>query len=65
MRVFVDEGLPMAELLERVIREPRDDGSYNGAPDVYAGRLLEHIALQAADSGNGGPRSGRAPGLEP
>ena len=45
MRVFVDEGLPMAELLERVIREPRDDGSYNGAPDVYAGRLLEH-ALQ-------------------
>ena len=65
VRVFVDEGLPMAALLERVIREPRDDGSYNGAPDVYAGRLLEHIALQAADSGNGGPRSGRAPGLEP
>jgi LuxR family transcriptional regulator, maltose regulon positive regulatory protein len=55
----------MAVLLERVIREPRDDGSYNGAPDVYAGRLLEHIALQAADSGSGGPRSGRAPGLEP
>jgi LuxR family transcriptional regulator, maltose regulon positive regulatory protein len=65
VRVFVDEGLPMAALLERVIREPRDDGSYNGAPDVYAGRLLEHIALQAADSGNGGPRSSRAPGLEP
>jgi LuxR family transcriptional regulator, maltose regulon positive regulatory protein len=64
VRVFVDEGLPMAALLERVIREPRDDRSYNGAPDVYAGRLLEHIALQAADSGNGGPRSGRAPGLE-
>jgi LuxR family transcriptional regulator, maltose regulon positive regulatory protein len=69
VRVFVDEGLPMAALLERVIRVPRDDGSYigasDGAPDVYAGRLLEHFALQAADSANGGPRSGRAPGLEP
>ena len=69
VRVFVDEGPPMVEVLERLIREPRDDGSYNGAPDgapdVYAGRLLEHFALQAADSGNGGPRSGRAPGLEP
>src|SRR5215207_3471474 len=67
--VFVDEGIPMAALLERLIREPRDDGSYNDAPDgaphVYAGRLLEHFALQAADSGNGGPRSGRTPGLEP
>jgi LuxR family transcriptional regulator, maltose regulon positive regulatory protein len=69
VRVFVDEWLPMAALLERVIREQRDDGTYNGspdgAPDVYAGRLLEHFALQAADSGNGGPRSGRTPGLEP
>jgi LuxR family maltose regulon positive regulatory protein len=65
VRVFVDEGIPMAALLERLIREPRDDGSYNGAPDVYAGRLLEHFALQAADSGNGGQRSGRTPGLEP
>jgi LuxR family maltose regulon positive regulatory protein len=65
VRVFVDEGLPMAALLERIIREPRDDGSYDGAPEVYAGRLLEHFALQAADSGNGGPRSGRSPGLEP
>jgi LuxR family maltose regulon positive regulatory protein len=66
--VFVDEGLPMAALLERLIREPRDDGSYagapDGAPDAYAGRLLEHFALEA-DSGNGGPRSGRSPGLEP
>jgi LuxR family maltose regulon positive regulatory protein len=69
VRVFVDEGLPMAALLERLIREPLDDGTYNGspdgAPDVYAGRLLEHFALQAGDSGNGGPRSGRIPGLEP
>ncbi len=65
VRVFLDEGQPMAALLGRLIREPRDDGSYNGAPDLYAGRLLEHFALQAADSGNGGPRSGRSPGLEP
>jgi LuxR family transcriptional regulator, maltose regulon positive regulatory protein len=69
VRVFVDEGLPMAALLERVIREPRDDGSYDGAahgtPEVYAGRLLEHFALEAVDSGNGGPRSVRSPGLEP
>jgi LuxR family maltose regulon positive regulatory protein len=69
VRVFVDEGLPMAALLERVIRKPRDDassiGASDGAPDVYAGRLLEHFALQAVDSGNGGPRSGRTPGLEP
>jgi LuxR family maltose regulon positive regulatory protein len=76
VRVFVDEGLPMAALLERLIREPRDDGSYaippdgtpGDTPDVYAGRLLEHFALEAAlygDSGNGGPPSGRAPGLEP
>jgi LuxR family transcriptional regulator, maltose regulon positive regulatory protein len=68
VRVFVDEGLTMAALLERLIREPRDDGSYagapDGAPDAYAGRLLEHFALEA-DSGNGGPRSGRSPGLEP
>jgi LuxR family transcriptional regulator, maltose regulon positive regulatory protein len=69
VRVFIDEGLPMAALLERVIRAPRDDGSHNGppqiAPDIYAGTLLEHIALQAADSGNGTPRNGRAPGIEP
>jgi LuxR family maltose regulon positive regulatory protein len=68
VRVFVDEGMPMAALLERLIREPRDDGSYagapDGAPDAYAGRLLEHLALEA-DSGNGGPRSGRSSGLEP
>jgi LuxR family transcriptional regulator, maltose regulon positive regulatory protein len=64
VRVFVDEGLPMAALLERVIRSPQDDGSYDGTPDIYAGTLLEHFALQA-DSGNGRPRSGRAPGLEP
>src|SRR5829696_7263426 len=44
VRVFVDEGLPMAALLERLIREQRDDGSYSGAPEVYAGRLLEHFA---------------------
>jgi LuxR family maltose regulon positive regulatory protein len=64
VRVFVDEGLPIAALLEKVIRTPRDDGTYNGAPDVYAGTMLEHFALQAA-SGNGEQRSSRTPGLEP
>jgi LuxR family maltose regulon positive regulatory protein len=69
VRVFVDEGLTMAALLERVIREPRDDGaragSPDGAPDAYAGRLLEHFALEAAPSGNGRSRRSPTPGLEP
>ncbi|MGH3146712.1 MAG: LuxR C-terminal-related transcriptional regulator [Rubrobacter sp.] len=72
VRLFADEGAPMAALLERLIREPRDDGSYAASPDGYAGRLLEHIAAEKGiydDPGNGAPRSGqgpgRSPGLEP
>jgi LuxR family transcriptional regulator, maltose regulon positive regulatory protein len=72
VRLFVDEGPPMAALLERLIREPRDDGSHavapDGAPDVYAGRLLEHFALEAARAappGNGRSRRARVAGLEP
>jgi LuxR family transcriptional regulator, maltose regulon positive regulatory protein len=64
VRLFVDEGPPMAALLERLIREPRDNGSYAAAPDGYAGRLLERFAL-AAPSGNGRSRRSPAPGLEP
>ena len=68
VRVFVDEGLPMAALLEeadpvaegRWILQRRTPRRARSTP----GRLLEHIALQTADSGNGGQRSGRAPGLE-
>ena len=64
VRLFVDEGPPMAALLERLIREPRDNGSYVATPDGYAGRLLERFALEAP-SGNGSSRRGSAPGLEP
>ncbi|MBA3635043.1 MAG: tetratricopeptide repeat protein [Rubrobacteraceae bacterium] len=66
--LFVDEGPPMAALLERLIREPREDGSYAATPDGYAGRLLEHFAAETGlygNSGNGTSRSGRSPGLEP
>jgi LuxR family transcriptional regulator, maltose regulon positive regulatory protein len=64
VRLFVDEGPPMAALLERLIRESQNDGSHAGTPGVYAGRLLEHFAL-AAPPGNGRSREGRVPGLEP
>ncbi|CAN5133058.1 hypothetical protein BH24ACT17_BH24ACT17_01210 [soil metagenome] len=66
--LFVDEGPPIAALLERLIREPREDGSYAATPDGYAGRLLEHFAAETGlygNSGNGISRSGRSPGLEP
>lgn len=65
VRVFVDEGPPMAALLRRLIQKPRDDGTRatpDGAPDGYAGRLLERFALEAPPSGNGGSP---APGIEP
>jgi LuxR family maltose regulon positive regulatory protein len=69
VRLFVDEGPPMAALLERLIRNPRDDGaravaSEGGLVD-YAGRLLERFALEAPPSGNGRSRRSPAPGLEP
>ena len=65
VRLFVDEGPPMAALLERMIREPQDDGSYAATPDGYAGRLLEYFAAETASSDNGRSRSSSAPGLEP
>jgi LuxR family transcriptional regulator, maltose regulon positive regulatory protein len=68
VRLFVDEGPPMAALLERLIREPQDDGSYAATLDGYAGRLLEHFAAETVlygNSGNGASRSGRGPGIEP
>jgi len=63
--VFVDEGPPMAALLESLIRGPRNDGSY--APDGYAGTLLERFAAEKGfhdSSGNGASRRSRAPGIE-
>jgi LuxR family transcriptional regulator, maltose regulon positive regulatory protein len=71
VRVFLDEGPPMAALLERLIREPRDGepgtAASNGSTREYAGRLLEHFALQTPDGdpGNGGARGRKAPGIEP
>jgi LuxR family transcriptional regulator, maltose regulon positive regulatory protein len=71
VRLFVDEGPPMAALLERLILERRDGGSNagaDGAPDVYAGRLLESFALEAAldrDSDDGVSRRRQVPGIEP
>jgi len=58
VRVFVDEGPPMAALLRRLIQD-----SPTGTPDGYAGGLLERFALESAPSGNGGSRE--APGIEP
>ena len=66
VRLFVDEGSPMAALLARLIRVPRDDRSHaapGDSPDGYAGRLLERFAIEAGPRGNGGLR--RGPGLEP
>ena len=65
VRLFVDEGPPMAALLERLIRKSHDDGTYSVAPDGYAGSLLEHFALEAPPSSNGGSRRSPAPGFEP
>jgi LuxR family transcriptional regulator, maltose regulon positive regulatory protein len=61
VRVFVDEGPPMAALLRRLIQH--DGDTPNGSPDGYAGWLLERFALESAPSGNGGSR--QAPGIEP
>ena len=65
VRLFVDEGRPMAALLERLIREPRDGGTHAVAPDGYVGKLLEHLALEAPPPSDGGPRRRPVPGLEP
>jgi len=63
VRVFLDEGRPMAALLRRLIQESRDgrDAS-NGGPEGYAGRLLERFALESPGSVNAG--SSQVPGIE-
>jgi LuxR family maltose regulon positive regulatory protein len=72
VRVFVDEGPPMASLLRSLIQDPHDGGTRTspngdpeGTPEGYAGTLLERFALEAPPSGNGGPRDAPAPGIEP
>ena len=68
VRLFVDEGPPMAVLLKRLIRN-RQVGEFGGelheTRDGYAGRLLERFALEAPPSSNGSARRSLAPGLEP
>ena len=68
MRVFIDEGPPMAALLSRLIQDSQNEGVRsvpNGSPDGYAGSLLERFALETPPSGNGGSRDTPAIGIEP
>ena len=59
VRVFIDEGPPIAALLRRLIQGPHNGRS---ATIGYAGRLLENFALNAPPSGNGDTRE--AVGIE-
>ena len=68
VRVFVDEGPPMAALLRRLIQDSRIERFQsvpNGSPDGYAGKLLERFALETPPAGNGGSREMPAIGIEP
>ena len=61
VRLFVDEGPPMAALLRRLIQESRNNGdASNGGPEGYAGRLLERFALESPRSVN----ARQVPGIE-
>jgi LuxR family transcriptional regulator, maltose regulon positive regulatory protein len=63
VRVFIDEGPPMAALLRRLIQESRDDGdASNGGPEGYAGRMLERFVLESPRSINAAPP--QVPGIE-
>jgi len=68
VRVFLDEGPPMAALLRTLIQHHHDGGlrtSPNGSPEGYAGTLLERFALEAQPAGNKTTREAPAPGIEP
>jgi LuxR family maltose regulon positive regulatory protein len=64
LRVFVDEGAPMATLLGRLVgaRHPSGDGAPGGVPQDYVGRLLG--AFRQASTGRAGP-AGRAATVVP
>ena len=63
VRVFVDEGPPMAALLGRLIQESSDGGdTSNGGPEGYAGRMLERLAFESPRSLNAS--SHQVPGIE-
>lgn len=61
VRLFVDEGPPMAALLAKLLGKGRRNGA---RADGYAGRLLRHFVSEGDPPGE---RSGvgRIPGLEP
>jgi LuxR family maltose regulon positive regulatory protein len=68
VRVFVDEGPPMAALLRSLIQHPHNGRvrtSLDGAPERYAGTLLERFAVEAPPVGDGTFREAPAPGIEP
>jgi LuxR family maltose regulon positive regulatory protein len=68
VRVFLDEGPPMAALLRSLIQHPHNGGvrtSPNGSPEGYAGTLLERFALEAPPTDYETPRGAPAPGIEP
>jgi LuxR family maltose regulon positive regulatory protein len=64
VRLFVDEGPPMAVLLSKVLRKRRDSDPRDGASE-YAGELLKHFATEAAPSNGERTRGVAVPGLEP
>src|SRR5918998_304622 len=62
VRLFVDEGPPMAALFSALLRR-RNDVSRNGESVKYAGELLGHFAVEA--SGGEGAQATALPGIEP
>jgi LuxR family maltose regulon positive regulatory protein len=63
VRLFVDEGPPMAALLSGLLRRRREDVSRNGESVEYAAELLGRFAVEA--SGGEGAQAAPLPGLEP
>jgi LuxR family maltose regulon positive regulatory protein len=63
VRLFVDEGPPMAALLSGLLRRRREDVSRKGESVEYAGELLGRFAVEA--SGGEGAQAAALPGLEP
>jgi LuxR family maltose regulon positive regulatory protein len=65
VRLFLDEGPPMAALLSTFLRRRREDGSRGDAPGEYAGELLRRFAVEVAPSDGGRAPAAPVPGLEP
>jgi LuxR family maltose regulon positive regulatory protein len=64
VRLFVDEGPPVAALLPKVLRRRREVGPHEDAPGRYAGELLRHFATEMARSTGGRVLGPSVPGLE-